>query len=32
MSNQKSSNAPDGLLVRALFQTDPSWYEDYWYG
>lgn len=32
MSNQMISNAGDAVLVRALFQSDPSLYEDYWYG
>ena len=30
-SIQARSNAGDTLPVRALFQTDPSWYEHYWY-
>jgi hypothetical protein len=32
MSNQTRSSGGDALLVRRLFQTDPLWYEDYWYG
>lgn len=29
--NTQTGPAGDALLVRA-FQTDPSWYAEYWYG
>jgi hypothetical protein len=31
MNTQTPANANDARPMRA-FQTDPSWYEDYWYG
>lgn len=31
MNRQKSSNPGQARPPRA-FQTDPSWYESYWYG